>query len=123
MQTARMKGGSQLRVHVPERVRCLYPATQCIHLPQASGPAKAASSSQSTQSAPETLTKKQRQNLAKREAQKAAKAQEESERLAKLASHKRELEKSRIVEQYKNTKKTGGGMSASMNEKGQLVWD
>ena len=44
-------------------------------------------------------TKKQRQNAAKRDAQKAAKEEAERERLAKLAKHKRELERVRS-EQY-----------------------
>ncbi|KAI0072640.1 hypothetical protein K474DRAFT_1667581 [Panus rudis PR-1116 ss-1] len=76
--------------------------------------------------APETITKKQRQHAAKREAQKAAKAEAEAERLAKLAKHKQELERERIAEQYKTqakNKKTSGGMTAFVNEKGQMVWD
>ena len=44
-------------------------------------------------------TKKQRQNAAKRDAQKAAKEDAERERLARLAKHKRELERVRS-EQY-----------------------
>lgn len=63
------------------------------------------------------MTKKQRQNAAKREAQKAAKAEAEAQRLATLSKHKRELEKTRIAEQYK------GGSSASVDDKGHLVWD
>ncbi|KAI0083463.1 hypothetical protein BDY19DRAFT_1043990 [Irpex rosettiformis] len=78
---------------------------------------------QPAQSVPETLSKKQRQNLAKREAQKAAKADAEADRLATLAKHKRELEKLRIKEQSASNKKEGGGMMSSVNEKGQLVWD
>ncbi|RPD58896.1 hypothetical protein L226DRAFT_553825 [Lentinus tigrinus ALCF2SS1-7] len=75
------------------------------------------------QKAPETLTKKQRQHAAKREAQKAAKADAEAERLATLAQHKRELERARMVEQAKSSKKTtGGGMSAYVDENGKLVW-
>lgn len=65
------------------------------------------------------MTKKQRQNAAKREAQKAAKAEAEAQRLATLAKHKRELEKAKIAEQYSKS----GGSSASVNDKGHLVWD
>lgn len=76
-------------------------------------------------SAPETLTKKQRQNAAKREAQKAAKADAEAERLAALAKHKREVERAKIAEQLNSSKgkKASGGMASYVNEKGQLVWD
>ena len=66
------------------------------------------------------MTKKQRQNAAKREAQKATKAAAEAQRLATLAKHKRELEKERIAEQYS---KKGGGSSASVDNQGHLVWD
>jgi hypothetical protein len=66
------------------------------------------------------MTKKQRQNAAKREAQKAAKAEAEVQRLATLAKHKRELEKVKIAEQYSQK---SGSSSASVNDKGQLVWD
>ncbi|KAI9062623.1 hypothetical protein FKP32DRAFT_1593288 [Trametes sanguinea] len=73
--------------------------------------------------APETLTKKQRQHAARREAEKEAKAQAEAERLATLAKHKRELEKARIAEQSKSSKKAvSGGMSAYVDESGKLVW-
>ncbi|KZT25213.1 hypothetical protein NEOLEDRAFT_1178628 [Neolentinus lepideus HHB14362 ss-1] len=74
--------------------------------------------------APESLTKKQRQNAAKREAQKTAKAQAEAERLALLAKHKRELERQRMAEQAASQgKKTSGGMTATVDEKGKLVWE
>lgn len=49
--------------------------------------------------APETLTKKQRQNAAKREAQKTQKEDAEAERQAALAKHKRDLERARMAEQ------------------------
>ena len=65
------------------------------------------------------MTKKQRQNAAKREAQKALKAEAEAQRLAALSKHKRELEKVKIAEQYSK----GGGSSASVDGKGHLVWD
>ena len=72
-------------------------------------------------------SKKQRQNAAKREASKAAKVETEAERLAKLQAHKRALERERIAEQYAKPApgkgKAGGGMTASVNEKGSLVWD
>lgn len=73
-------------------------------------------------SAPESMTKKQRQNAAKREAAKAAKQDGEAERLAALARHKRELEKLRVAEQL-GGKKTSGGMTASVDANGKLVWD
>ena len=50
----------------------------------------------------------------------------EAERLAKLAKHQKELERARIAEQAKasgKSSKVSGGMTASMNEKGHLVWD
>jgi hypothetical protein len=75
------------------------------------------------QKAPETLTKRQRQNAQRREAQKAAKSEAEAERLATLAKHKRELEKAKMTEQFSSKGKTGGGMNASVDDKGRLVWD
>ena len=65
------------------------------------------------------------QNAKKREAEKEAKAQAEAERLATLAKHKRELEKARMMEQYaKGSKgKASGGMSATVDENGKLVWE
>ncbi|TFY71294.1 hypothetical protein EVG20_g1734 [Dentipellis fragilis] len=50
--------------------------------------------------APESLTKKQRQNAAKSEARKQAKQEAEVERLAILAQHKRDLERIKIAEQF-----------------------
>ncbi len=87
-------------------------------------PTKAASQQVPTQQTdPESLTKKQRQHAARREAQKAAKVEAEAERLATLAKHKRELEKAKIAEQTKASKKTpSGGMSAYVDENGKLVW-
>lgn len=84
------------------------------------GPSKP---SQAPQTAPETLTKKQRQNLAKREAQKAAKEEAEAQRQATLAKHKRDLEKVRMVEQYSQGKKPGAGMKAVVDAKGHLVFE
>ncbi|PIL25235.1 hypothetical protein GSI_13124 [Ganoderma sinense ZZ0214-1] len=85
--------------------------------------APSATSAPTVQKSTETLTKKQRQHAAKREAQKAAKADAEQDRLATLAKHKRELERARMDEQTKATKKTAsGGMSAYVDENGKLVW-
>ncbi|EKM50178.1 uncharacterized protein PHACADRAFT_264760 [Phanerochaete carnosa HHB-10118-sp] len=79
---------------------------------------------QSTQSAPESLTKKQRQNLAKSEASKAAKAEAEAQRQATLAKHKRELEKARMAEQFtQQGKKKSGGMRASVDSEGHMVFE
>ena len=69
------------------------------------------------------MTKKQRQNLAKREAQKAAKAEAEAMRQATLAQHKRELEKERIKEQFSQSKKPSGGMRATVDSKGHMVFE
>lgn len=47
--------------------------------------------------------------------------------MAKLAKHKKELERAKIEEQWKHgaggKKSTSGGMSASVDENGGLVWD
>ncbi|KAH9849910.1 hypothetical protein C2E23DRAFT_870362 [Lenzites betulinus] len=76
-----------------------------------------------SQKASEALTKKQRQHAAKREAEKAAKAEAEAARLATLAQHKRELERTRMAEQAKSaSKQKSGGMSAYVDENGKLVW-
>ncbi|KIY46400.1 hypothetical protein FISHEDRAFT_75651 [Fistulina hepatica ATCC 64428] len=76
------------------------------------------------QKAPETLTKRQRQNASRRDAEKAAKAEAEMQRLAKLAQHKRELERIRIAEQSKSKgKQVSGGMKAVVDESGRLVWE
>lgn len=69
------------------------------------------------------MTKRKRQNIARQEAQKADKQAAEAERLAKLARHKREMEKVKIDEQWKHSGKKSGGMAASVDEKGGLVWD
>jgi len=73
------------------------------------------------QSAPET--KKQRQNAARREAQKAAKVNAEAERLATLAKHKKEQEKARIAQQYAQKPGKKAPASASVDDGGHLVWD
>ena len=74
--------------------------------------------------APETLTKRQRQNAQNREKQKAAKAETEIQRLTTLANHKRQLEKVRMFEQFgKSGTKASGGMKATVDERGKLVWE
>lgn len=76
-------------------------------------------------SAQEPATKRQRQNADKRDAAKAEKDAQEKERLERLARHKRELERSRIAEQYSSSsskKNVSGGMKASVDG-GKLVWD
>lgn len=74
----------------------------------------------------ETPTKRQRQNARKREEQKAGKADAEAERLAVLAKHKKALEKERMAEQYKTPgsgKAPSGGMKATVDDRGKLVWE
>ncbi|KAG6895314.1 hypothetical protein C0992_001984 [Termitomyces sp. T32_za158] len=75
--------------------------------------------------APETLTKRQRQNAARREAQKTLKEEAEQERRATLARHQRELENERMKEQIrgKGGKKVSGGMKAVVSDTGKLVWE
>jgi hypothetical protein len=84
------------------------------------------SSHHQTQKASETMTKRQRQNAQKRENEKAAKAEAESQRLAVLANHKRELERIRMLEQSggkSGGKSSSGGMKAIVDERGKLVWE
>ena len=71
--------------------------------------------------APETVTKRQRQNKAKREAEKSAKLDAEAERRKTLEKHQKDLEKTRIDEQWRNRGKTNDSV-ASVSEKGSLVW-
>lgn len=79
--------------------------------------------------APESLTKKQRQNKQRHEDAKAARDAGEAERLAALDRHKRQLENEKINAQFtagegKGRKgKESGGMVASVDEKGRLVWE
>lgn len=81
------------------------------------------------QSSSTELTKKQRQNQAKREAEKAQKAAEEKARVAKLAKHKKDLENERIKALYSNkggsgsNSKLSGGMKATVDEKGNMYWE
>ncbi|KAF8633195.1 hypothetical protein AX15_001465 [Amanita polypyramis BW_CC] len=81
--------------------------------------------SQSGKAPGTATTKKQRQHAKKREATKTAKAEAETQRLATLAKHKQQLENMRIMEQI--SKKTGktasGGMTASVDDNGNLVWE
>ncbi|KAF9465523.1 hypothetical protein BDZ94DRAFT_349434 [Collybia nuda] len=86
---------------------------------------RAAASQPQSQKAPEALTKRQRQNANKREAQKALKAEVEVERLSTLARHQRELEKAKMIEQFGKGggNKTSGGMKATVDERGKLVWE
>ncbi|KAG6374616.1 hypothetical protein JVT61DRAFT_3977 [Boletus reticuloceps] len=75
--------------------------------------------------APENMTKKQRQNARKRELANAAKAEAEAARLQGLAKHQRELERLRIIEQSRQGggKRPSGGMQATVDEHGKLVWE
>lgn len=70
-------------------------------------------------------TKKQRQNAKKREANKAAKAEAEAQRLAALAKHKQQLEREKMIEQLSKgrNKAPSGGMNASVDDNGKLVWE
>lgn len=83
-----------------------------------------ASTSQAVE-APETMTKKQRQNARKRELAKTVKADAEAVRLEGLAKHKRELERLRIIEQSRQGggKRPSGGMQATVDDRGKLVWE
>ena len=49
----------------------------------------------------------------------------ETQRLATLAGHKRELEKVRMEELFSNASgsKPSGGMKASVDERGKLIWE
>lgn len=83
--------------------------------------------SRQTQSSGEQ-TKRQRHNANKREAQKVAKAAAEADRLATLAKHKRELERIQMAEQFASggrgkASKVSGGMKASVDANGKLVWE
>ncbi|KIL56890.1 hypothetical protein M378DRAFT_16664 [Amanita muscaria Koide BX008] len=71
------------------------------------------------------MSKKQRQNAKKREAAKTAKADAEAQRISTLAKHKQQFEKDRTMEQISTTvgKAPSGGMKASVDSNGKLVWD
>ena len=76
-----------------------------------------------TQTAPETLTKKQRQNQKRKELEKSEKAAARAEQEAALARHKRELQEVRMQEQFAKGKKTSGGMKATVDAKGHMVFE
>jgi len=82
--------------------------------------------SKEIQSAPPPKpTKRQRQNAARRDAQKSVRADVERERLATLTRHKKQLEQERIAELYSKGgkgKTLSGGMRALIDENGALVW-
>ncbi|KAH8831721.1 hypothetical protein DL96DRAFT_1588777 [Flagelloscypha sp. PMI_526] len=78
------------------------------------------------QTAPETMSKKARQNAARREREKGEKAAAEQERLATLAKHKKALEKVKMDEQWNQNRSKGkvsGGMHATVDGDGRLVWE
>ncbi|KAG2140046.1 hypothetical protein BD769DRAFT_1696519 [Suillus cothurnatus] len=81
--------------------------------------------SQLVQQVPQALTKKQRQNAKKHQMLKDAKAEAETERLAKLAERRRALEREKIIDQSRRGggKQTSGGMQATVDSRGKLVWD
>lgn len=97
-----------------------------IAVDRASASTVTPSSHHQLQKASETMTKRQRQNAQRRENEKTAKAEAESQRLAVLAKHNRELEKAKILEQYSGKsggKSSSGGMRASVDDRGKLVWE
>ena len=84
---------------------------------------KAALAQAPAERAPENQTKRQRQNAAKHAADKAAKEEVEADRLARLAQHKRTLEKEKIASLYsKSNKAIGGGSNPYVDDKGKLVF-
>ncbi|KAG7445791.1 uncharacterized protein BT62DRAFT_1006823 [Guyanagaster necrorhizus] len=70
-------------------------------------------------------TKRQRQNAARKAAEKAAKAEAEKARLVALAKHHGELEKTRMSElsSRRGGNKVSGGMTATVDDNGKLVWE
>lgn len=71
-------------------------------------------------------TKKQRQNAKQAEAKRTEREAAERDRLARLAAHKREFERSRMAEQQATSgrkKEVSGGMQAVMDANGKLVWE
>lgn len=81
--------------------------------------------SQPVQQVPEAPTKKQRQNARRNKMLKDAKADAEVERQAKLAERRRALEREQIINQSRHGggKQTSGGMQATVDSRGKLVWD
>ncbi|KAG5219593.1 Zinc-finger double-stranded RNA-binding [Salix suchowensis] len=82
---------------------CVEAAQLTYKIERAAGEAATVHQSVS-QKAPESLTKRQRQNASRREAEKAAQAEAEADRLARLAKHKSELERTRVKEQLAGRK-------------------
>ncbi|KAG2033394.1 hypothetical protein BDR03DRAFT_967712 [Suillus americanus] len=81
--------------------------------------------SQLVQQVSQALTKKQRQNAKRNQMLKDAKTEAEAERLTKLAEHRRALEREKIIDQSRRGggKQTSGGMQATVDSRGKLVWD
>ncbi len=102
--------------------QALFSNTHFLY-PETSG-SNSSSATPRVSAAPETMTKKQRQNAAKRDMAKADKDAAEAQRLQLLNKHKRELERAKMDEQWKSTGKgtLSGGLQASVNEKGSLIW-
>lgn len=90
-----------------------------------SRPSATPSPSQVVQQVPQAPTKKQRQNAKRNQMLKDAKADAEAERLAKLAERRRALEREHIIDQSRRGggKQTSGGMQATVDNRGKLVWD
>jgi len=91
--------------------------------PQRSASSQSGGGSQSITRSSETMNKKQRQRLAKQEAEKANKAANEQDRLQRLASHRKQQEKAHIEDMYKTGRQSSGGMSMSVDDRGKAVWD
>ncbi|RXW20476.1 hypothetical protein EST38_g5376 [Candolleomyces aberdarensis] len=80
-------------------------------------------SSSRVQEQPAALTKQQRKNAKRKEAEKATKVAVREDQEAAFRKHKRELEKARMVEQASSRKATSGGMKAVVDGNGKLVWE
>ncbi|WVQ78753.1 hypothetical protein IAT38_000840 [Cryptococcus sp. DSM 104549] len=71
----------------------------------------------------------QKKNAKKAEQKKAQREAEEADRLKRLATHKKDLERQRINELYSTSKKSSGrgsptvGATASVTANGKLVWE
>ncbi|KAI0796091.1 hypothetical protein C8Q75DRAFT_863110 [Abortiporus biennis] len=86
---------------------------------------QSSSANPSSTQASEAVAKKQRQNAARNAAKKAARDEAEADRIRRLNQHMKDLERERMKEQLQaqGKKTVSGGMAASINEKGHLVWD
>ena len=71
----------------------------------------------------ESQSKNAKKNAKRKDAAKAVKAANDVAQQEALAKHKKDQEAARIAEQFKTKSKQSGGMSASVNDKGQLVWE